>query len=873
MQEKYTLADGVKYTKEDLQIQEEIIEGLREIQRLQRANKDLNDEQKALLAAAAREHGNIKDAISDQRSITQDMIRQRRNSKAALFEELEVLKQQLSAYQSINTSGRYRQEVLDAQLAVEQKKLQILLETRDLTDDEVLKQKEKVDLLRKQNEAYKEQLAVAKEIGKTLGTVFAVYEKNKFFNVDNAKKLAKAFAGGRVALQGMAKALAASAITSYLDSVVGLVFELEKAEAGFIKTTGASREFAKSVRGQYEDLRGLGVQIAEVTGANAALYSTFTDFTTLSPTTRDEIGKIGALLGRRGVDFQDFAAGIQQTNKAFGQTGPEAAQTAMQLEALASKLQIPPQMMAKEFQASSGALAKLGKDGPIAFARLAFAFKKTGLEINKIIKISEAFDTFDGAATQAGKLNAALGGNFVNAMDLMMATDPVERFEMIRDSLSSAGLEFDTMGYYQRKFIAESVGLDGPNELAMLMSGNLEGLADSAKLSQAEIVDLEKRAAEATAVQEKFNGAMRSMIVVLEPAIDLLQRFGDFLTENKWFASGLGYVIGALVVGFLAYKAVMLSLIVVEALKAVGSIFLAGAEKTKNEVTKESLLLSNAQAVALAKLTPLMLAFGFAVLMVGAGIGLAAVGLAVLVVSFKDLGDAAWPAAAGIVGFTLAFAGLMALLVGLTAGPQAGVTAAAVGVLLSIGAAALMIGKGIEMAANGFDTFNTALNNIDTTNMINLLTEFDKFSNTIGNMVKIANAIDNISDSMDDLNTSKTIALTRLIKTVQVGSPEMMETAAGVETIATSRVAAQTAIDTEAIAEIASAAAVVAVNQAKKGSDASTGGYRSTPNRPAANIVVENVFQVDGKEIKRIRDKSLGEQIAAAVMGQAPPAG
>lgn len=71
------------------------------------------------------------------------------------------------------------------------------------------------------------------------------------------------------------------------------------------------------------------------------------------------------------------------------------------------------------------------------------------------------------------------------------------------------------------------------------------------------------------------------MIVVLEPAIDLLQRFGDFLTENKWFASGLGYVIGALVVGFLAYKAVMLSLIVVEALKAVGSIFLAGAEKQK----------------------------------------------------------------------------------------------------------------------------------------------------------------------------------------------------------------------------------------------------------------------------------------------------
>jgi hypothetical protein len=40
-----------------------------------------------------------------------------------------------------------------------------------------------------------------------------------------------------------------------------------------------------------------------------------------------------------------------------------------------------------------------------------------------------------------------LGGNFVNAMDLMMATDPVERFEMIRDSILDAGLSFENMSY------------------------------------------------------------------------------------------------------------------------------------------------------------------------------------------------------------------------------------------------------------------------------------------------------------------------------------------------------------------------------------------------------------------------------------------
>jgi len=860
------LADGIKYTREDLQIQEEIIEGLKEIQRLQSLGKTLDEEQKALLAAALREHGNIKAAISDQRSITQDMIRQRRNSKAALFEELEVLKQQLVAYQNINTSGRYKQEVLDAQLAVEQKQLQILLETKSVTDEEVLKQKEKVDQLRKQNEAYKEQLTVAKEIGKTLGTVFAVYEKNKFFNVENAEKLTKAFKGGRIALQGMAKALGAAAVRSYLDSVVGLVFALEEAEANFIKTTGSSREFAKSIRGQYEDLRQLGVQISEVSDANAALYTTFTDFTTLSPETRDEIGKIGALLGRRGVDFKDFAAGVQASNKAFGQTGPQAAQTAMQLEALASKLQIPPQMMAKEFQASSGALAKLGKDGPMAFARLAFAFKKTGLEINKIIKISEAFDTFDGAATQAGKLNAALGGNFVNAMDLMMATDPVERFEMIRDSLSAAGLEYDTMGYYQRKFIAESVGLDSPNELAMLMSGNLEGLADSAQLSQAEIVELEKKAAEATKVQEKFNGAMRSLIVVLEPAIDLLQKFGDFLATNKGFATGLGYVIMALVGAFVLYKATMMGLFVIESLRAIGLLGLAGAEKTKNEVTKESILLSDATAVSLAKLTPLMFAFGAAVLLIGLGVAAGAIGLGFMAQSFGGLGDAAWPAAAAIIGFTLAFT-LMIFVLAKTA-PVAAVAGSA---LLYLGGGIALIGAGMLMTAKSFAMFNETLQSMDTTNMTNLLTEFDKFSNTVENMSKIADAIEEIGEAMEDLNTNKTIALTRLIKTVQIGTPEVMETAGNLEAITTNRAAAQAAIDTEAVAEIASAAAVAAVATGAQRPEMNAGQYRSAQKRMATKIVIDNVVHMDGREIGRVTDKSLGEKIAAAINGLASP--
>ena len=95
--------------------------------------------------------------------------------------------------------------------------------------------------------------------------------------------------------------------------------------------------------------------------------------------------------------------------------------------------------------------------------------KATGLEIGKLPQMTEKFDTFEGAATQAGKLNAALGGNFVNAMDLLTETDPAARFDMIRDAITDAGLSFDDMSYYQRKYYAEAAGLDNVNDLAMML--------------------------------------------------------------------------------------------------------------------------------------------------------------------------------------------------------------------------------------------------------------------------------------------------------------------------------------------------------------------------------------------------------------------
>jgi len=621
-------------------------------------------------------------------------LTQAEHSKAIAEEKLKMIQQELQGATKLYDDDLKRLEVAEKQVKV--------------ADENIKK-------VKGTTKAIKEGVAAATELGANLGSAFAAYGKHQFFNTENATKLFKAFKGGTKSMGAFIGSLATAGITSFIDTMIQLIFLVDSFESDIKKATGAGDKFARMATEAYDDVRLMTVPMEDVSKAAVGLFNDFTNFSMENENVQKQLTKTVAVLGRWGVSADSAAKSMQFANKVLGQTPSVAGETLLEMEALAEDIGVAPSKLIDQFAQMGPQLAKLGAAGEKAFKDLARVSKITGLEMEKLLAITDKFDTFEGAAEMTGKLNAALGGNFVNAMDLMTATDPVERFDQIRGAIENAGLSFDEMSYYQRKFYADSLGLSNVGDLALLLSGDMSALGDDIGKTSSDYKDAAQRAQEMATLQEKLQAILMEFVPILLPILDKLHEWLDAFMQDEeaieelrtdienffdklqllgdwldWIVKHWKEVLGVYILITQAGP------LVAGALGVIGRALarLAFKQQKYAKISKKTMRAMRMQI-------PLMLSLGAAAFMIGAGIAIAALGLAKLVTAFSGLGAAAEPAAYAVIGFTIAFGALMLLLAGMVTGPQAVIAAGAVSLLMAVGFAALMMGGGVALAAIG----------------------------------------------------------------------------------------------------------------------------------------------------------------------------
>ena len=442
--------------------------------------------------------------------------RSARANQAVLIaeQELKILQKQVEAKKEMTTGDA-------AALEAAQKKVDLAEENVDKLDDAVHKIREQTDMMR--------------SFGKEAASTLLPFEKSKFFNVSAMGKLWDVMSSGAAATAAGLASFAVGILDNFIGGIMDAIFALDEMESSMMKATGMNRQMARQFADASDDVSHLWITTEEYGKAATGLYGTMTDFTMLLPETQNQLAATTSVLGKWGVSAQEVGKSFQFATKMMGQLPQEADQVALEMASFAMNVGVPVDQMMSDFNAMGPQIAKLGSEAPRAFKEMARVAKITGMEIGKLLNLTDKFDTFEGAAEMTGQLNAALGGNFVNAMDMMMETDPVGRFEQLRGALVDAGLTFDDMSYYQRKFFAESMGLESVGDLALMMSGNMDDLAGETNKTAAEYEEMAQKAAEQATLQEKFQGFLDDILRTLVDGglLDSIHKMFDEFSKGQ----------------------------------------------------------------------------------------------------------------------------------------------------------------------------------------------------------------------------------------------------------------------------------------------------------------------------------------------------
>ena len=649
-------------------------------------------------------------------------------------------KRSIEQYQEIVANASSILESQEAQMELKKQEIELQKLLGELTEVEAQKQIDSIERMKKK----------ARSFDDMLGGLLGINSKMQTF-VDFLTD------GGKTAEQlsmSIARTLTPtnillSVVSKVVEQTVALLLATDEALVSFNKATGASSLYAEELKAVERELRMQGVTIDGAAESFGALVSNVTDLNQLAPSTRADLVNTTALLEKYGIAADTTAANLQSMTKTMGMSAQQAAATSRQIFTFAKSIGAAPAEMAESFKSAAPILAKFGDEAPEIFMETAYAAREAGMSLDQLLSITEKFDTFDGAAESVGKLNAILGGPFLNSLEMVKATSPVERMRMLSDAVGAAGASFEEMGYYQKITLTEALGLKDVGELAMLMAGEFDGLGDSmANLSQTELIELKKQSADFNTIMDEMTQIMKMFVVdFLPPVIETLKFLMDQFQNLNDMTGGI--LPKLILFGLAIFALSKFGVILAAVFSGFGSIFGGLIAQLAAMIP----VIGGTGAVSAAA-TPYVLALGAAMLMMGGAIYLAASGFSMLVDSMTELFKVASPEQ------MLAFgASLVGIAVGMYALSAAAPALPAVLILLTAISVALL---GISYAFSKLDFSNLEpLGNIFMGLGQIVSGETRNLKEAMDSVAKLTTAISSIDDE------KKVVAVQQLIESIR----------------------------------------------------------------------------------------------------------
>jgi hypothetical protein len=556
----------------------------------------------------------------------------------------EELKKTSDYYQSHLEAAKKLADSGKDLLDVKQKELQLSVSLAEkavekaIQDGESADQLEKLVLKLKEAEEAYENLNRARSSGKALANLLGIDESNKnsltYQIFANPSQVMKGFTDEVEDAGGAVQSVMLSAVMKIQEMTVGAFVAYDQASVSIAKIAGYNKELLGVLNDTSRGATAFGVSFAEAGKAIEGLYTNLNTFSNLNVGAKEQLTISAAKLDRLGIASQESAKQIGTLTQIMGMSEVQAGKTSEELAGFALAIGKPPQQVAQDFAAASNQLAAYGNNMVNVFKDLEIQSKATNVAVGDLIAIAEKFQTFEGAAQAAGKLNAALGGGFINSMELLEASaeNPAKAIDLLRTRLDEAGLSFNQMSFYEQKMIADAAGFKTIEEASRVLSmSNAE--AEKAARVSAERANEQKLLNDAIQksipIQEKLQMIAANFAIVMGPVIDKFSMFLSFVLELVDALGPLNYILIFIVASFTAMFIIGKVAIFIQAAAAAFSALFAASSTAAPAAAGGAAALNTVAGAAQAAAGPI-LELGVAMFVVAAAIGLAAAGLGLM---------------------------------------------------------------------------------------------------------------------------------------------------------------------------------------------------------------------------------------------------
>ena len=393
--------------------------------------------------------------------------------------------------------------------------------------------------------------------------------------------------------------VAATGFTMIVNESIKLAKAADTATAAFTAQTGVVGSLRQGIVSLSRENLNLGVSFEDASKATTSLLTGFGDFIALSPTVQGNLKQSAVELQKIGLSTDTFASSLNELNNSFGLTPMMAEDTIKSLSALGIELGVGADKINQDFVASLPRLRVYGDSAVDVFEELAIAARAAGTSVSSLTGLlGEQFDTFEGSARIAGRLNAVLGTDMFSSTELLLANE-AERLEILRERLAMSGVEFTNLGKFQQRALAAAAGINDVNEAAKIFGNTQESVAmqvGGLTLTQEE---LESRIQAGRDVTDKLKFALMSLAVAFEPVADVIATVSEKLVEFSQSMGGKGGVV--LAVGLAAAGLTGFGLLLVRSVRlfnlataaAAKYVAVQGASATATAATNSQLAIQN----------------------------------------------------------------------------------------------------------------------------------------------------------------------------------------------------------------------------------------------------------------------------------------